>query len=97
VADAEGVVRREGQRDRAIAGPELLGDERGGERVDAGAAVLGRDRQSGEPDRRELREEGHRERPLLAPLRRARDDAIADELANGVADGELVVPVAEVH
>jgi len=90
-------VRGEGERDGTVTRAELLGDERGTERIEARAAVLGRYREPGEADRRKLRQERHREFALLAPPRRARHDAVADECADRVADRELVVPVAKVH
>ncbi len=97
VPDAERVVCGEGEGDRPIAGPELLCDERRRDGVETGTGELGRDRETGEPERRELGQERHRELAALAPLRGARHDPLAHERADRVADRELIVPVAEVH
>ena len=64
---------------------------------ETGAPEVRRDGEAGEPDRRELGEERHRELPALAPLGGTRHDPFAHEGADRVAHRELVVPVAEVH
>src|SRR5207249_11683553 len=54
MADAQAVVRRDGQRDRPIASAELLHDERDGQDVEPGATELRGRRETEQAELREL-------------------------------------------
>src|SRR5439155_861463 len=97
VADAEAVVRRDRERDRSVGRAELLHDQRDGERVEPGATEIRGHRQTQQPELSELGQQLERERAVLAPLLGARGDTSAPEVTHGVANGELIVAVVEVH
>ena len=85
---------RQHGREIGVAGGELFGDDAAGEVVGAGAARLFRERQRAQSDLRgfvqRLYQDGTRAR--LQPLRRERErpDLLRDEIANGVADLQLL-------
>jgi len=97
VADAERVVRGDRQRDRPVSRPELFHDHRDREHLEPRAAVLDRNREAGEPERRELREELERKHLLLVPTVGVGRDPRADEVAHGVPNEKLFVAVREVQ
>ena len=86
-----------GERDRAVARAELLGDERRRERVQSRAAVLRRHAQAGEPERGELGDEVEGHDPGFAPAIGVRCDPGAYEVPDRVPHEELIVAVAQVH
>ena len=86
-------MRGDRECDRSIARAELLHHERDRQHVELGATVFVRDGEPGQPERGELREELERELALFAPRVSVRDDPRPHEVADGIADEELIVPV----
>ena len=88
-------MRGDRERHRAVARAELLHHQRDRQEIELGAAVLVRDGESGQAERGELRQELERKLALLVPCIRVRDDPRPHEVADRVADENLVVSIGK--
>ena len=90
-------MRRDRDRDRRVDPRQLLDDDRVRDRVGAGAAVLLGDRHPHQAELGELRDELVGEALLAVELGRDGRDALARELAHGLADELLLLGEVEVQ
>ena len=90
-------MRRERDRDRGVDARQLLDDDCVRDRVRARAAVLLGDRHPHQPELGELRDEVVGEALLAVELGRDRSDAVARELAHGLANELLLLGEVEVQ
>src|SRR6266852_4672906 len=97
MADAERVVRGDRERDGSIARAELLHDERDRQDLELGATVFVRNGEARQPERGELRKKLERKLAPFTPPARVWDDPRPHEVADGIADEKLIVPVREVQ
>ena len=97
VAGAEAVVRRDGERERAVDARDLFDADRVARRVHSRAAVLLGDADAEQAELGELRDELLREALFLVPFPRVRCDLAAREIAHGLAQEGVVLGEVEVH
>ena len=90
-------MRGERECDRSVTRAELLHHERDREHVESRPAVCVWHGETEQAERRELRQKCEREFSRLVPRVRVRRDLGAYELADGIADQQLVVAVGEVQ